>query len=171
VFAKLQWLAPISHPQVYLRSQRDPPCFSPIAPRCIAQVHRATFNAPRRPCEPSSGAGGAGGAAGHVVVKVLHPGVRAQVAADLDLLAAAAWALEHLPRLGLQYLSLRQLVGEFDKVRSIHLKTQKGARASTGLGGPLFFCVTFSFFFHFFECTPFKIDTKILVSVCMAARL
>ena len=128
MFAKLQWLAPISHPQVYLRSQRDPPCFSPIAPRCIAQVHRATFNAPRRPCEPSSGAGGAGGAAGHVVVKVLHPGVRAQVAADLDLLAAAAWALEHLPRLGLQYLSLRQLVGEFDKVRSIHLRPKGRAR-------------------------------------------
>ena len=51
-----------------------------------------------------------------VVVKVLHPGVRDQVSADMDLLGASAWAVEQLPLLGLQYLSLRQLVGEFDKV-------------------------------------------------------
>ena len=63
-----------------------------------------------------SGSDGNGSAGDAVVVKVLHPGVRAQVSADMDLLGACAWTVEQLPLLGLQYLSLRQLVGEFDKV-------------------------------------------------------
>ena len=116
-------------------------CYDCSHCRCIAQVHQATLKRklPRRnrhgmsarndgtilahnnndsSSSSSSGSGsdGNGSAGDPVVVKVLHPGVRAQVSADMDLLGACAWTVEQLPLLGLQYLSLRQLVGEFDKV-------------------------------------------------------
>ena len=120
-------------------------CYDCSHCRCIAQVHQATLKRklPRRNRhgmsarndgtilahsnnDSSSGSrsgsrsrstSDSNGSAGDaVVVKVLHPGVRAQVSADMDLLGACAWTVEQLPLLGLQYLSLRQLVGEFDKV-------------------------------------------------------
>jgi len=94
------------------------------------------------------------------VVQVLHPGVRARVAADLDLLAAAAWALEQLPRLGLQYLSLRQLVGEFDKVRSVHLKTQRARAPALGLVGLCFFALPFPFSFTFSSARLVRLTQK-----------
>lgn len=77
----------------------------------LAHNHSSSSNSGSRSTSDSIGSAGDA-----VVVKVLHPRVRDQVSADMDLLGACAWALEHLPLLGLQYLSLRQLVGEFDKV-------------------------------------------------------
>ncbi|KAJ8249807.1 hypothetical protein COCON_G00230230 [Conger conger] len=51
-----------------------------------------------------------------VAIKVLHPGVRRQVQVDLLLMKAASWLLHCLP--GLKWLSLPEIVEEFEKLMS-----------------------------------------------------
>uniref|UniRef100_A0AAV2KPD4 ABC1 atypical kinase-like domain-containing protein n=1 Tax=Knipowitschia caucasica TaxID=637954 RepID=A0AAV2KPD4_KNICA len=49
-----------------------------------------------------------------VAIKVVHPGVRRQVEMDLLLMKAGSWVLSCLP--GLQWLSLSEVVEEFEKL-------------------------------------------------------
>ncbi|XP_061533967.1 uncharacterized aarF domain-containing protein kinase 2 isoform X1 [Phycodurus eques] len=49
-----------------------------------------------------------------VAIKVLHPGLRRQVEMDLLLMKVASWLLHCLP--GLKWLSLREIVDEFEKL-------------------------------------------------------
>ncbi|KAG7454790.1 hypothetical protein MATL_G00263630 [Megalops atlanticus] len=57
-----------------------------------------------------------------VAIKVLHPGISRQVQIDLLLMKAASWVLHCLP--GLQWLSLPEIVEEFEKLmtRQIDLR-------------------------------------------------
>ncbi|XP_029290715.1 LOW QUALITY PROTEIN: uncharacterized aarF domain-containing protein kinase 2 [Cottoperca gobio] len=49
-----------------------------------------------------------------VAIKVIHPGVRRQVEMDILLMKAGSWLLHCLP--GLKWLSLCEIVGEFEKL-------------------------------------------------------
>ncbi|KAM9808215.1 putative aarF domain-containing protein kinase 2 [Neosynchiropus ocellatus] len=57
-----------------------------------------------------------------VAIKVIHPGIRRQVEIDLMVMKAGSWILHHLP--GLQWLSLYEIVQEFEKLmtRQIDLR-------------------------------------------------
>ncbi|KAJ0403267.1 hypothetical protein P43SY_007571 [Pythium insidiosum] len=80
----------------------------PIGSGCIAQVYRGT----RR----STGE--------EVAVKVIHPYVRQLVELDLDLMRAAVWLIERVPRLRL--LSGRESVDEFASLmhRQLNLRVE-----------------------------------------------
>ncbi|XP_053740521.1 uncharacterized aarF domain-containing protein kinase 2 [Synchiropus splendidus] len=57
-----------------------------------------------------------------VAIKVIHPGIRRQVEMDLMVMKAGSWILHRLP--GLQWLSLYEIVQEFEKLmtRQIDLR-------------------------------------------------
>jgi len=70
----------------------------PIGSGCIAQVYRGRLAATGE----------------EVAVKVLHPSIRDKVEGDVDLMYFLASCLEAFPRL--QYLSVRDTLGEFHKM-------------------------------------------------------
>ncbi|KAK2842544.1 hypothetical protein Q5P01_012744 [Channa striata] len=61
-----------------------------------------------------------------VAIKVIHPGVRRQVEIDLLLMKAGSWLLQCLP--GLKWLSLCEIVGEFEKLMTKQIDLRFEAR-------------------------------------------
>ncbi|XP_035520644.1 uncharacterized aarF domain-containing protein kinase 2 [Morone saxatilis] len=61
-----------------------------------------------------------------VAIKVLHPGVRMQVEMDLLLMKAGCWLLHCLP--GLKWLSLSEIVEEFEKLMTKQIDLRFEAR-------------------------------------------
>lgn len=57
------------------------------------------------------------------VLQVIHPGVRRQVEMDLLLMKVGSWLLQCLP--GLKWLSLCEIVGEFEKLMTKQVKIFK----------------------------------------------
>lgn len=55
-----------------------------------------------------------------VVLKVVHPGIKRQVEIDLLLMKAGSWVLHCLP--GFKWLSLCEIVAEFEKLMSKQVK-------------------------------------------------
>ncbi|XP_028814516.1 uncharacterized aarF domain-containing protein kinase 2 isoform X2 [Denticeps clupeoides] len=58
--------------------------------------------------------------------QVLHPGIRRQVQIDLLLMKAGSWVLDWLP--GLKWLSLPEIVGEFEKLMTKQIDLRFEAR-------------------------------------------
>ncbi|XP_070686213.1 uncharacterized aarF domain-containing protein kinase 2 [Pempheris klunzingeri] len=61
-----------------------------------------------------------------VAIKVVHPGVRSQVEIDLLLMKAGSWLLNCLP--GLKWLSLCEIVNEFEKLMTKQIDLRFEAR-------------------------------------------
>ncbi|KAJ8411189.1 hypothetical protein AAFF_G00171950 [Aldrovandia affinis] len=61
-----------------------------------------------------------------VAIKVLHPGIRRQVQIDLLLMKAASWLMHSLP--GLKWLSLPEIVEEFEKLMTRQIDLRYEAR-------------------------------------------
>lgn len=61
-----------------------------------------------------------------VAIKVVHPGVRRQVEMDLLLMKAGSWLLHCLP--GLKWLSMWEIVGEFEKLMTKQIDLRFEAR-------------------------------------------
>uniref|UniRef100_A0A3Q1ESQ2 AarF domain containing kinase 2 n=1 Tax=Acanthochromis polyacanthus TaxID=80966 RepID=A0A3Q1ESQ2_9TELE len=61
-----------------------------------------------------------------VAIKVVHPGVRRQVEMDLLLMKASSWFLHCLP--GLKWLSMWEIVGEFEKLMTKQIDLRFEAR-------------------------------------------
>ncbi|TMW55168.1 hypothetical protein Poli38472_013930 [Pythium oligandrum] len=80
----------------------------PIGSGCIAQVYKGKLRATGE----------------DVAVKVIHPHVKELVALDLDLMRAAVWMIERIPRLRL--LSARESVDEFAQLmdRQLNLRVE-----------------------------------------------
>jgi len=103
----------------------------PIGSGCIAQVYKGTLKSPQK-IMPAPGSGEeeeelkAGDenkeekglkkveAGTHVAVKVLHPNIRDNVEADMDIMKSFASFIELFPKL--KYLSFRDTILEFEKV-------------------------------------------------------
>ena len=86
----------------------------PIGSGCIAQVHSGWLRE----------RGGAADAWGRVAVKVLHPGVREAIAADMELLGFVAGVLQRMPKL--RWLNPAGMLEEFAGmlIRQLDLRTE-----------------------------------------------
>jgi len=77
--------------------------YSPIGSGCVAQVYKAKLK------QPVSGL-----PAGHdVAIKVTHPNILHKVCVDFYILHRIVGAIEKIPYLNLDYLSLKDSVGQF----------------------------------------------------------